>query len=801
MERLLDLLQEAGRSAEVLQWAEKWIALGQRPEPAYRALMLAHAAHGDMSKVAASYERCVKTLRDFGVEPSEQTQVLYEQIKSGKVLAQTPRTKLPEQARLPEEPKSPSAASVPVPLTSFIGRDHELKKIAELLTSSRLLTLTGPGGVGKTRLAIEAARASVKKFKDGVFWVSLAALSDETLIAQEIAQVLHVRELVPEPMLTTLIRHLQAKSALLVLDNCEHLIHACAQIAEQLLAACPGVCILATSMEGLGLFNERVWQVPSLPLPQGRGAASVKELQRIESIKLFEERALNAHSAFVLDERNAEDVVQICKRLDGIPLAIELAAARIKVLSVQEIAARLDDRFSLLTAGSRTAIPRHQTLRATIDWSHDLLSEPERVLFRRLSVFAGGFSLEAAEAICVGDLSSGGLLDSLGRVVDKSLVVVGAAAASGETRYHLLETIRQYALEKLVAAGEAPDIRGRHMEFYLDLAEAAETQVFGSDSASWFRRLDKELDNIRSAIEWSTATGRAELALRILGALVYFWFAHGLSGTEWNDLIQAALKRPEGMQRTLARAKALNGVGFMYWADEYPMERRGDLEEALSIGRERGDPWNIATALRSLGLFETIAGNYPAARTLLEESVEIWRQMGPPRTLAGTISLTFLGDLALQQNENERARALYEESISDLTQPSDLNFHAYAVRRLAQLAWRAGDYERAFDLCEKSMRLNQEVADPRGLCACLAGFAAIAVCKEDYETGATLAAAVDGQLAAIGIRLLYLDRLEFEHSLAELRAHLPSRKLERLWAKGTAMPFEEVIAVALGGTV
>ena len=312
--------------------------------------------------------------------------------------------------------------------------------------------------------------------------------------------------------------------------------------------------MLATSVEGLGLFNETLLQVPSLPLPDGRAALPLKELRSIESVRLFEERAANANSAFALSDRNAADVIQICKRLDGIPLAIELAAARMKVLSVQEIASRLDDRFSLLTAGSRTAIPRHQTLRATIDWSHDLLTEPERILFRRLAVFAGGFTLEAADAVCADDLASGGLLDLLGRLVDKSLVIVDASAESRETRYRLLETIRQYALEKLLAAGDAPTIRDRHLEYYMRMAEESELKIFGSESGAWFRRLDRELDNIRSAIEWCTASGKADFALRILGGLVYFWFARGLSGLRM-ERSDASRLAPPGRHSTHAGAR------------------------------------------------------------------------------------------------------------------------------------------------------------------------------------------------------------------------------------------------------
>jgi predicted ATPase len=332
----------------------------------------------------------------------------------------------------------------------------------------------------------------------------------------------------------------------------------------------------------------------------------LKELGEIASVALFEERAANSKPGFALSAKNAPWVIQICQRLDGIPLALELAAARTKVLSVDEIAARLDDRFSLLTAGNRTAIPRHQTLRAAIDWSHDLLTDPERILFRRLSVFAGSFTLDAVESICAQQLPLGNILDLLGRLVDKSLVIVEKARDVGQTRYRLLETIRQYALERLLGAGEAPAIRDRHLDFYVGLAERSEQNMIGSQAAVWFDRLDRELDNLRGAMEWSTSSGNAMAALRIAGSLVYFWFAHGLLASEWHDRIQQALSTPEGRKPTSARSKALNGIGFMYWADLYPIDRRPELEEALSIARDLGDAWNMATALRNLGLLENI---------------------------------------------------------------------------------------------------------------------------------------------------------------------------------------------------
>ena len=696
MARLMSLLQNEKRWLDILDWGERWIKLGQKPEPAYRALMSAHAAKGDMSKVAATFERCVKSLHEFGVEPSEKTKELYENLKSNE---QTPKAESTMAKLVGEE----VASNIPVPLTSFIGRQKEMKEIARLLSSSRLLTLSGSGGVGKTRLAIQTANESIRKFKDGVLWVGLAGLSDGNLILQEVTKALDIREISNEPLIETLKTYLKSKDMLLVIDNCEHLIRACAEYIEQLLAACPKLKILTTSIEVLGLFNETTWQVPSLPLPEIQQQLSVKELYEFASIKLFHERAGYAKSDFVLNEKNANTIAQICQRLDGIPLAIELAAARIKVLSVDEISSRLDDRFSFLTSGSRTAIPRHQTLRATIDWSYDLLTEPEQILFRRLSVFVGGFTLEAAETVCgQRELKRSDILDLLGHLADKSLVMVETSSVTVGTRYRLLETIRQYALEKLTGIGEAREIRDQHLAFFVKLAEQSETYIFGDEFAILFKQLDHELDNIRSAIEWATNSGKAVAALQIMGSLVYFWFARGLLASEWHDHTERALTRPEGMEHTLARAKALNGIGFMYWADIYPTDKRSELEEALNIGRELGDRWNIATALRNLGLTENILGNYQEAQTLLEQSLAIWQEMGLKGKMGRSWTLIFLGDVALNQGNSELAKFYYEEARPFLLEIGDINFLAYLVRRLGQLAWHDKDSKKAAALCKES---------------------------------------------------------------------------------------------------
>jgi len=393
----MSLLHDEKRWLDILDWGERWIKLGQRPEPAYRALMSAHAAKGDMSKVVATYERCVKALKELGVEPSEQTHVLYERLKTGKGNLETESIPPKKETRI-ESLKT----NLPTPLTSFIGRKKELEEVIQLLEKNRLVTLTGPGGVGKTRLAIQVSNQISGKFYEGVWWVELAPLVDAALVPQAVAQALEVRESPSLTLTESLKAFLREKQLLLILDNCEHLIDACVQLALELLTQCANLRILATSREALDIMGEFEYPVQPLSLPTPEHLTVIDMLLEYEGIRLFVERA-HAKSSFTLTEQNAAAVLQICQRLDGIPLALELAAARTRTLTVDQIAERLNDRFNLLTQGNRAALPRHQTLQALIDWSYDLLSEEERVLFRRLAVFVGGWTLEAAQVVCLGD--------------------------------------------------------------------------------------------------------------------------------------------------------------------------------------------------------------------------------------------------------------------------------------------------------------------------------------------------------------------------------------------------------------
>src|SRR5918998_4342554 len=493
--------------------------------------------------------------------------------------------------------------NLPSEFSSFVGREKELAEVKRLLEYNRFLTLTGSGGCGKTRLALAAARELVERFEDGVWLVELASLSDLALLPQAVASTLGVREQPGRSLIETLSDYLGSKKVLLVLDNCEHLIEACAELAEALLHSCPELRVLATSREAMGLTGEVDWPVPSLSLPDLRRLPDIGSLPRYESARLFVERTMAVKPTFALTEQNAPAVAQICYRLDGIPLAIELAAARAKVLSVEQIADRLDDSFGLLSAGGRATRPRQHTLHATMDWSHELLGREERILFRRLAVFSGGFSFEAAESVCIGeDVERDEVLGLLSRLVDKSLVV--ARAERGETRYRLLETIRQYGREKLEESGEEAEVGQRHAGYCLGFAEEAERELGGPDQARWLTRLEAEHDNLRAALSWSLGeVGDAGLGARLTAALWSFWSTRGYvnEGRKW---LESAISRSEHAVTappTLARAKALNGAGVLAMVQDEVGAAKVHIEEGLSLYRELGDKEGIASSLVSLG--------------------------------------------------------------------------------------------------------------------------------------------------------------------------------------------------------
>jgi non-specific serine/threonine protein kinase len=510
-------------------------------------------------------------------------------------------------------------------LTSFIGRDREKAEVGRLLLTSHLVTLTGSGGAGKTRLALQVAAEALEAFPDGVWLVELAALSDPALVPQAVASALSVREQPGRSMTDTLRDALRGKSVLVVLDNCEHLVAACAELSSALLRACPNLRVLATSREALGASGETTWRIPSLSVPDPKNLPPLDRFKEYDAVRLFTDRAVASGPQFAVTMSNASAVAQVCHRLDGIPLALELAAARVRVLAVEQIATRLDDRFRLLTGGSRTAALRQRTLRATMDWSFDLLSEEERALLRRLSVFAGGWTLEAAEAICSGNgVEAPDTLDLVMQLVDKSLVIT--ETQGGEARYRLLETVRQYGWERLLEAGEADDVQRRHCEWYLDLAEQADPKLRGNEQEMWLERLATEHDNLRTALAWGrTDAQSAEAWLRLIRAVHYFRIVteHWTEGRRW---LEEALTRGNEADPAILLAILLDAGGLAYRQGDY--ERAGQLaEQALVLSRTLKDKEGVISALTLSGL--VVCERDPLHATpLLEQSVALARDLG-----------------------------------------------------------------------------------------------------------------------------------------------------------------------------
>ena len=656
-------------------------------------------------------------------------------------------TRLQDVADRPRRASPVWRHNLPVPLTSFIGREQEATEIAQLLATARLLTLTGTPGVGKTRLALEVAAKLVEQFPDGVRLVELAPLADPDLVPQAVAAALGLREQPGRTAPDTLTDALRVLRMLLVLDNCEHLVDACAGLADGLLRACPGLVILATSREPLGIDGETAWRVPSLALPAGGdgetvGSGDAPAPDACPSVRLFVERARAARPDLTLTVLHTSAVARICRRLDGIPLALELAAARVKALSVEQIATRLDDRFRLLTGGNRTALPRQRTLRATVDWSYDLLSEEERALLRRLSVFAGGWSLEAAEAVCAGEgIESSDVLDLLQHLVDRSLVVTDVHP-DGTTRFRMLEMLQQYALERLVERGEADAARGQHAAWVLALAERAGPELRGPREREWSERLEGECENLRAALRWLVERGEAERSLRLGSALWRFWSVRGhlIEGLDW--LEQAlALSGASGDvtdQVLRARAGALNGAGNLAMA-------RGEHGERGRLSTKRAWRSSAGSPTRPARRSRCTTSAWPPETWAIAR----WRERASTRaspssgglgdTRNAGLSLLNLGRLSHDAGDRERATTLYADSLAHFRAAGSAQGVATALNRLGELARDRGDLAAAVRFHDEALSMHRDRADPWGIGLSLTGLARVAVVRGDQVQSKALA--------------------------------------------------------------
>lgn len=696
--------------------------------PLNRVARLMAAGHGGQTLLSEVTQGLVRdtlppgtSLRDLGersLKDLGRPEQVY-QLQHPALLADFPPLRSLDNPALPN--------NLPQQTTSFIGREKQVEEVKARLGKTRLLTLTGAGGSGKTRLSLQVAADLLTGDGDGVWLVELAALTDPALVPGTIASVLGIKEQTSQPIQQTLVEALRTKRLLIVLDNCEHLVAACASLAADLLRSCPDVHLLASSREPLNVSGEQTYRVPTLMLPDPRQPQTVESLSQFEAVRLFIERAQAVQPSFALTNANAPAVAQVCFRLDGIPLAIELAAARVRSLSAEEISRRLDHRFRLLTGGSRDTLPRQQTLRALIDWSYDLLTEPEKALLRRLSVFAGGWTLSAAEAVCADEpVEDWEVLDLLTALVDKSLVV--AEPAGDGTRYRLSETVRQYSGDRLAESGEA--MGGRAAACFLALAEEAAPQLTGPDQAAWFSRLEAEHDNLRASLAWKeqSADGRED-SLRLAAALWRFWFVRGhlSEGRLWLD---RALAAASGGEASAAWAKALQGAGNLAWSQGDYGGARALHEECLALFRQLGDQKGIASALGNLGLVASHQGDFAWAQTLHEECLALSRQSGEQQSIAS--ALGNLGWVAQCQSDFAAARALYEECLTLFRHQGDQKGIANVLGNLGLVALYQGDHAGASALYEESLTLSRQLRDQKGIANALCNLGSMALYQGDY---------------------------------------------------------------------
>ena len=684
--------------------------------------------------------------------------------------------------------------NLPAEVSSFVGRGADMTRLCESLDRARLVTITGAGGCGKTRLALRAATDVLARYPDGVWFVELASLADPALLPKTVTKALGIDDAPDAPPAQALAKHLAARRLLLVLDNAEHLLAACAELADALLRECRSLGLLVTSRERLGIAGELTYRVPSLATPDPRQPATPENLQGCESVQLFVDRARMLRPHFVLGAQNAEAVALICHRLDGIPLAIELAAGRMRAMPVEEIARRLDQRFSLLAGGAQAALPRHRTLRSLIDWSHDLLDAPEQALLARLSVFAGGCTLQAAEQVCT---SAGGderdVLDTLASLSDKNLLITDDQ--DGQTRYRLLETVRQYAAERLHATEQAPAWKSRHLAHYAALADAAAPHLTGAEQRNWFDRLGPEIANLRAALSWSTAAAETmTVGLGMANALGRFWLLRGQlgEGRQWYATLLAAV--PEQGHEAL-HAAALNMAGAMAAQQGDNPAARAQFEHALDLFRALGDRRRIASCLNNLAISAQHDGDYARARVLYEENIAILRTL--PSSEGLSRSLHNLGGLAQQLEEFERARALFEESLGLAREHRDRFGEAMTLGSLGLIAAQQGRYDEARTMLVDRLTVYEELNSPREIAYGLNSLAFVEQSIGAYPRAVTLWGAAEALRDSVAAPMPKNELQDHLGRIARVRASMADDEaFDVAWRKGGAMTVNEALRYA-----
>lgn len=728
-----------------------------------------------------------------------------------------------------------AAGNLPQPLTSFVGRERESAEVMQHLSAARLLTLVASGGAGKTRLALHVAAALAGEYEEGLWLVELASLSDPALMLSAVAAVLGVREEPGAPLERSLIDFLRSRRLLLILDNCEHLIQACASLAWTLLRACPHLCLLATSRQALDVEGETIYRLPPLSLPGSGDEASPHTLPQSDAARLFIERARTVAPDFRVTPANAPAIANLCIRLDGIPLALELAAARVRVLPVDQIVQRLDDRFHLLAGGSRTALPRQQTLKAMIDWSYALLSEPECALLRRASGFSGGWTLPSAQAVCADEgQSEWETLDLLTHLADKSLLAY--EEQEGQGRYFLLESIRHYGQDRLRECGEEKATRDRHFRWFLALAERAKTEARDLDADDVLHALSADRENLRAALTWARESGQAEMGLRLIAALWPFWVQkRGGPRAEFSDALTALLAGATERGPLWAEAQCYAGL-LAYYRSDYEAAR-AFLSLGLAAWREWDTPWGINYALNGLGAVAYAQGDLGAARALYKENLAVARTRSAPdiavalNSLAAVArdqgdfaaarthcrealhlcqinqdewirgwSLYVLGRVAEAEGDLETARARLEESLAARRADNDQNGIAASLTALGCVVCTQGDLLRAQALLQEGIATQKSESavweDRRGVADALDAVARLQVAQGQTARAARLWGAAQVMRAKIGASLPPVDRATLDRQQASARLALGEAAFEDACATGRLLSWEQALEEA-----
>ena len=680
--------------------------------------------------------------------------------------------------------------NLPAQMSSFIGREDVIREVQSALEGARLLTLTGPGGTGKTRLALETGHRLLPTFPDGVWFVDLSPVTDPSVVLTEIAVAL---DLVRDPgasVFECLEAHLRDRTILLILDNFEQVLDA-AMPLEHLLSHAPGLKVIVTSRSVLSIYGEREYAVPPLRLPQDTGATAPAALSESEAVSLFVERARAVRPDFELTEANAAAVAEICSRLDGLPLAIELAAVRVNVLTPQAILPRLDERLSLLTSGPRSLPERQRTLRGAIDWSYQLLEEPERRLFGRLAMFSGGGPLESIEAICDGDLGAP-ILDLLGALVDDSLLR-RTETPDGEVRFQMLETIREYATERLEAEPDAAEVHERHARHFLELATRAEPHLVGAEQKEWLDRFDREHGNIRAALKWSIQAGEVEAGQQAAGAIWRFWHQRGHL-MEGRRKLEHLLEVEGGAARTPARFKALNGAGGLaYWQNDYAAAERF-YREALEIARERDDRRAIAESLYNISYIDRIGGDEDVGMAKLHEALELARSIGDRQLTADCLGL--IGNYELRQGRPEEALPMVEESLSIFRELGNKFAMADSLSGLGSFYRIIGDGDASCEAHRQALEIFAEVGNPLGIAMVIEEMAMVETMDGRHERALRLAAAAEALKDQIGGGAP-AELMRSEETFEQSRKSLDPETAERAWAEGLEMGTDKAVAYAL----